>query len=113
MLFIRVLSRSWRYFASPRIRSPVRAGSGDLEIRGLPGGLRISRVHLLQSCLDDLADGGVAHPFAVSRNDVPRSDFGGTAFEHGLVCLLEGVPQFPVIEVAGIELPAFFGIVEP
>lgn len=64
-------------------------------------------------CVDDDPGGDEASVgFVVGGNDVPGAIFGGSFAENVFVGGHVLFPEFPFGEVAGVELPVLFGIIE-
>ena len=71
------------------------------------------RIQFAQGLNEHSADGEIAIPFLIGRNDVPRCVFRGAAVKHLLIRLLIGVPLLAFFEVVPREFPLFRSIVEP
>ena len=83
------------------------ASGVDIEVGGRP-----LRVHVLKLLDEQLREGPVAVPLAVSGNDVPGGRCGVAALERCFVRRAVVVPEQPLIEIARIELPVLCRIVQ-
>src|SRR4029079_19650439 len=90
-----------------------RAALRDGRDGNLGVGLGQLRVEPLECGDEDLRDGEVARPVVVGRHDVPRRVLRRRLAQRVLVRFGEVVPQRTVVEIAGAELPALFGLIEP
>ena len=88
----------------------VRLGSIDGNCFWIEGKLWITRIHFLQGSQNQIGDEKIARPFVIRRHNMPRRAIGRAAVDRILVGLLIIVPERALLDIVGIKLPPFLGI---